>query len=119
MSEQKHTKEPWFVTEAYDGDVAIRTTPEPSTNICGDGVIFENSGRSSGSVTPEDAARICACVNALAGLNPEAVGQVIQTIESFLIRHGEYAIEKNLTKCTCADCVEFRAVLAEIRREGE
>ena len=57
--------------------------------------------------------------NALAGLNPSAIGQVIQTITAFLTRHGEYAIENNLTKCTCADCVEFRAVLAEIRREGE
>jgi hypothetical protein len=76
MSEAKHTPEPWKVQTLHsDGMIVTRdrleiVTPEWDvvTGTPGAPPIRRSS----------DASRIVACVNALAGMNPEAVAELVE-----------------------------------------
>jgi hypothetical protein len=71
--ETKHTPEPWEIadTSIIAGDICI--------------AVIEDDG---GYEAPYEerqanAARIVACVNALAGLNPEAIKDVVEALQCF------------------------------------
>lgn len=60
----EHTATPWFVGKDYYGGMSIRTKPTPATNIIGEDAVFENTGRSCGDMSPEDAQFIVKACNA-------------------------------------------------------
>jgi len=62
MTETQHTPEPW-----YDNRHAIWSTVGGSPL--------------AQTTSTKDSARIVACVNALAGLNPEAIADVVHALE--------------------------------------
>jgi hypothetical protein len=71
MSEAKHTPEPW------------RAPAKPGAYGFRDYTIFDDVGADrevclAEGLTEADAARIVACVNALAGMNPEAVAELVE-----------------------------------------
>ncbi len=85
MPEAKHTPEPWAVA-THDGYPFIVTdTPKPYT-VAEVRAFTIGCGDDNPDDGQADAARIVACVNALAGLNPEAVALIRPTLSAIARR---------------------------------
>ena len=79
MSTPKHTPEPWEFSET--GEVFGGSVDKPLrlADCDCDREVHHGTAKAN-------AARIVACVNALAGLDPSAVGEVVETILSGCLR---------------------------------
>lgn len=97
----KHTPEPWKLAETVrlniDSARLIRTEQE---GIEHGAVCCFNIG-SEGEIAAANAARIVACVNALAGLNPEAVKDTIKAFDRLVLFSKELATNPIVT---CEKC---------------
>ncbi len=95
-----HTKEPWAVemSEAPVGAPFAWISAEPDGKYTGIAAVTLEPAEAN-------AARIVSCVNALDGLNPEAVADVVALLERFAERDD-------------SNGDEARTALARIRGEG-
>jgi hypothetical protein len=77
----EHSKEPWRVERSVE-QLSDVITDAAALNVCRwirvPGVANSHDA---------DAGRICACVNALAGLNPEHVGGLVEAAKTVLGRY--------------------------------
>lgn len=92
MSEAKHEPEPWIL-----GGCSGRAVTTPS-GYAGDGFIADVD-------TLANAARIVACVNGCKGINPEAVGDLLEACKSVYMLQGQVhadfiRIEEAIAKAT-------------------
>lgn len=101
MSE--HTKEPWAVAPSNDGGQHIG-------NVDGMVVIYQNR---------KNMDRIVACVNACAGINPEAVPEMLEALRGIL--DGIVATNKrNGIEEPFGECIDAaRAALAKAKAKHE
>jgi len=72
-----HTKEPWVATNIPMSGRIVCVVPHEDSQA-NDWFILVPGKRGS---TEDDARRIVACVNALAGMNPGAVGDVVEAFQ--------------------------------------
>jgi hypothetical protein len=83
----KHTPEPWHVGCQNDYPFIINQPPRPSTDDIvdiPDVIVIAKPAEIPGNAATvvANAERIVACVNALAGLNPEAIKDVVEALEA-------------------------------------
>ena len=121
-----HTKEPWVFRHERQGN-RVRRFIRSTTSFVGD-IACAFSGTTQGrSIKAEEAeanaARIVSCVNALAGLNPDAVADVVAALEHYAKTYCEGYGEcvgdlcGKFTPEECGGCKAY-AALARIRGEG-
>lgn len=87
MKQEQHTAGPWIVRKGHG--LCFIEAPKAegmvyALEVCGD----DYTGYGDEVRREADMRRIVSCVNALEGLNPEAVREVIETLENaeFLLR---------------------------------
>lgn len=77
----KHTPEPWVATRQPNGSVCIH-----ERGLMPHATVYGRADLSSGKIE-SDSARIVACVNACAGINPEAVPGLLAVCRE-IAEHG-------------------------------
>jgi hypothetical protein len=87
----KHTPEPWHVGCQNDAPFIINQPPRPSTDDIvdiPDVIVIAKPAEIPGNAATvvANAERIVACVNALAGLNPEAIKDAVEVLEAYMLR---------------------------------
>lgn len=119
----KHTPEPW-TTEGSNG-IYLKL---PNGDTHSFPIIWsEKAGMDVAYIVPmddtkrADADRIVACVNALAGLNPEAVQDVVEALRGIL-REIEYCVDDGSFERGIVDAnvgiIAARAALAKLEGKG-
>lgn len=79
MSKESHTPEPWTADRCYDGALSICQMRHPSRLVC---VNATADALPAGYDAAEaNAARIVSCVNSCAGINPEAVPDLLSVLK--------------------------------------
>lgn len=97
-----HTKEPWHYVIGQ-GVIAI---------FLGEALIAEING--DDQAAEQDARRIVDCVNALEGMNPAALGALIEAAEE-AVRQLKYMDERSPSGTTPAVLARLTAALAALR----
>ncbi len=117
--EVKHTPEPWakynrtdiFAQESSDGEQALDDDGFQVADFLIDNPLYA-SGKSLGFEEQKaNAERCVACVNALAGYNPEAVKGVVEALEKTIELNRDYCRDKYGD----ADQAESRACVSTAR----
>lgn len=108
-SASRHTPEPWKLDNRDDkATVSASGLWLATVHVDGNTTCQIHPTMSEGEA---NAARIVACVNALAGTNPEAVKGVVETLEVYLNKPHSATREASLR-------MELRAALAALK-EGK
>lgn len=118
----KHTKEPWEV-------IGRQVARKPFCRVSIAKVVFDHveecreyvadfTGVSTDAgieKTEANAARAVACVNALLGLNPEAVGEAVEALEKIVEYWNGDANDKAMLDACEHNVETARAALAKLR----
>lgn len=77
----KHTKEPWAITKA-SWQTSLIVAPHNGWTVAELSIEDnEDTAEADGAIRDANAARIVACVNACAGINPEVVPEMVVLLE--------------------------------------
>ena len=116
----RHTREPWFISQVVTKSDGLRMFHLDSET---DGPVgYFDTLCSIDEGDELDANRIVACVNACAGLDPEAIPAMVEALERFVgwsgrtgAIHSDDPSELDALKEWCEDMGKARAALAKAK----
>ena len=107
----KHTSEPWEITVGFD-----RSTVSGGTSESGSAHVIADVRHSTAYRAGEGEAnsrRIVACVNACAGINPEAVPDLLKLAKAMLLFYDELLADDAFTSEQDNYVNPLRAIIAK------